>query len=147
MNKEDAIESIKKAIESHKAQMVKIERLVYGQAVDNPTVVSKVKCDFGKWLYGDDNHVQKILGDQFYEKLDAQHEQWHVEYLRIYNIFFKDNKKNFFSKLIGLKKLDELEYDRAKLYYTELSETTTSLLASLGSSQRRLEAMNAAKFK
>ncbi|MFK5937328.1 MAG: CZB domain-containing protein [Sulfurimonas sp.] len=147
MNKEDAILSIQKAIESHKAQMVKIEKLVYGQPVDNPTAVSKVKCDFGKWLYGEDNNVQKILGEQFYEKLDTLHEQWHKEYLRIYNIFFKDNKKGFLSKLLGSKKIDSLEFDKAKLYYAELGETTTSLLASLGSSLRRLEAMNAAKFK
>jgi hypothetical protein len=147
MNKEQAIESISNAIEAHKAQMVKIEKLIGGFPVESPTSVSKTKCEFGKWLYGEDTGVQRILGDQFYEKLDKQHEQWHMEYQRIFNVFFKDNKKSFLSKIIGSRKPDSLEIDKVKLYYSELTQTTNLLLQSLASSQRRIIAMNEAKFR
>ena len=39
MNKEQAIESISNAIEAHKAQMVKIEKLIGGFPVESPTSV------------------------------------------------------------------------------------------------------------
>jgi len=147
MKKEEAIESINKAIESHKAQMAKIERLVYAQTVEKPTAVSKAQCDFGKWLYGDENHVREILGDQFYEKLDILHERWHKEYFKIFKIFFPDTTKGFFSKLIGSTQVDTLELDKAKLYYIEIGETTHDLLNVLSSSQRRMSALSESKFK
>lgn len=146
MKKEKALEAIEKAIESHKAQMAKIERLVYAQTVENPTAVSKVQCDFGKWLYNKENHVQEILGNQFYERLDTLHEKWHKEYFKIFKIFFPDDKKGFFSKLIGSKQVDTLALDKARLYYTEIGETTHDLLVVLSSSQRRMSALSESKF-
>ncbi len=146
MKKEKALEAIEKAIESHKAQMAKIERLVYAQTVENPTAVSKVQCDFGKWLYNKENHVQEIIGDLFYERLDTLHEKWHKEYFKIFKIFFPDDKKGFFSKLIGSKQVDTLALDKARLYYTEIGETTHDLLVVLSSSQRRMSALSESKF-
>ena len=146
MKKEKALEAIEKAIESHKAQMAKIERLVYAQTVENPTAVSKAQCDFGKWLYNKENHVQEILGNQFYERLDTLHEKWHKEYFKIFKIFFPDDKKGFFSKLIGSKQVDTLALDKARLYYTEIGETTHDLLVVLSSSQRRMSALSESKF-
>jgi hypothetical protein len=39
-----------------------------------------------------------------------------------------------------------LELDRAKLYYSELEETTEELLKALGSSERRIGALKESKF-
>ena len=147
MTKEQTLESVQKARKAHLLQMDKIEAIIEGRKVENPTAVSKKECDFGLWIYDDTNHVKELIGQQFYEKLDEKHEQWHNEYLKIYNIFFKENKKGFFSKLFGNSNIDPLELDKAKLYYVELKVITQELLKVLASVQRRLEALSESKFK
>ena len=147
MTKEDALAAIKKAKEAHEAQMQKIETALNGKEVTNPTAVEKTKCEFGKWLYDPDGHVQEIIGSQFYENLDVEHEKWHREYLRIFNILFKGQKKQgLFSKILGKPAVDPLELDKARLYYTELQETTAGLLKALGSAERRISALQETKF-
>uniref|UniRef100_UPI002638B1BC CZB domain-containing protein n=1 Tax=Sulfurimonas sp. TaxID=2022749 RepID=UPI002638B1BC len=105
------------------------------------------QCDVGQWLYDEKYHLESLLGSQFYSELDAIHETWHLEYARIYKIFFSEKKeKGLFSKLFASSKIDPLELDKAKLYYAELNETTQKLLCILEKSQRRLSALNESKF-
>jgi len=146
MTKENTIESIKKAREAHILQMDKIAAIINGENIDNPTAVSKKDCDFGHWIYDDSNHVKRLIGSQFYEKLDRQHEQWHFEYFKIYEIFVTGNKKGLLSKLLGRSGIDTLELDKAKLYYSELKATTEELLKVLAAAERRLGALSEAKF-
>ena len=146
MNKEKTLESIQKARRAHEAQMVKISILLSGSKPDNPTAVSKTKCEFGMWLYDEENRVREILGAQFYTKLETLHAKWHSEYARIYAMFFKDVKKGFFSKIIGSTQLNQMELDKAKLYYAELKVTTSELLQILGASERRIAALSDSLF-
>ena len=147
MDKEKTLEAIQKARAAHESQMAKIEALIDGKEVDNPTAVAKTKCEFGKWLYDEDNKVQKVLGAQFYQTIETVHEQWHIEYMRIFEIFFKDKKKGFFSKIVGSDKVNDMEIDKAKLYYSELLKTTDDLLKILASSERRITALSDSKFR
>ena len=78
--------------------------------------------------------------------LENLHTKWHVEYARIYEIFFKKKQKGFFSKIMGTHRVDEMEIDKAKLYYSELLVTTKELLKILDSSERRISALNDGKF-
>lgn len=146
MNKEETLESINKAIESHKNQMQKIEAMIDGAKVNNPTAVSKTECAFGKWLYNEDNRIQKILGSQFYNNVENLHSQWHLEYKRIFDIFQNTQKKGFFSKMIGSGSINSMEQDKARLYHSELLDTTENLLKALESSQRRISALSDTKF-
>lgn len=147
MTKAQTLEAITKSKEVHELQMQKIERAMNGTAIENPTAVNKTECDFGKWLYAEDNHMQEILGSQFYTALDIQHEKWHNEYRKIHTILFASkSKKGLFSKLLGSSKIDPLELDKAKLYYSDLQETTSMLLKALASSQRRVSALPDSKF-
>jgi len=146
MTKEKTIESIQKAREAHMLQMNKIASIIKGENVDNPTAVSKNDCDFGHWIYDDSNQMKRLIGSQFYEKLDKQHNQWHTEYLRIYEIFFAGNKKGLLSKLLGRKSVDTLALDKAKLYHSELKVTTEELLKVLAAAERRLGALSESKF-
>lgn len=149
MNKEQTLESIQNARKAHEAQMAKILALINGLKPENPTALSKTKCDFGMWLYEEDNRVREILGAQFYTKLETLHAKWHSEYSRIYRMFFKDAdaKRGFFSKLIGSTQLNSMELDKAKLYYAELNETTSELLKALGASERRIAALSDSLFR
>jgi hypothetical protein len=146
MNKDETLEAIQKARLSHETQMAKIKSVINGDEVKDPTAVLKTECEFGKWLYDDNNHVQKILGSQFYNNIETLHSRWHTEYTKIFNIFFKNRKKSFFSKIMGTDKVDEMELDKAKLYYSELLETTNDLLKALDTSQRRIQALGDSKF-
>lgn len=142
MDKAHTLEAIQKARVAHEAQMTKIEALINGKEVHNPTEVERTKCDFGKWLYNEDNRVKKILGAQFYETIDSLHAQWHMEYSRIFNLIFKEKKTSFF----GAKKTEQMDIDKIKLYYSELIKTTEALLKILASSERRINALNDSKF-
>ncbi|WP_373004008.1 CZB domain-containing protein [Sulfurimonas sp.] len=146
MDKTKTLESIQNARRAHEAQMTKIKAAIDGEKVDNPTAVAKTKCAFGMWLYDDENHLRDILGSLFYDNMEVLHSKWHNEYFRLFEIFFKEQKKGFFSKILGSAKVSEMELDRAKLYYSELETTTQELLKALGSSERRIGALPESKF-
>ncbi|MDA3908037.1 MAG: CZB domain-containing protein [Sulfurimonas sp.] len=146
MDKTKTLESIQNARRAHEAQMSKIKATIDGDKVNNPTAVAKTKCAFGKWLYDDENHLRDILGSLFYDKIEVLHAKWHNEYFKLFEIFFKEQKKGFFTKIFGSAKITEMEVDRAKLYYSELEVTTQELLKALGSSERRISALPESKF-
>jgi len=147
MNRDETLEAILKARLSHESQMAKIKSVIEGDEVKNPTAVAKTKCEFGKWLYDEDNKVQKILGAQFYNNIETLHSKWHIEYIRRFEIFFKNKKSGLFAKIMGTDKIDEMELDKAKLYHTELLQTTSDLLRALDVSQRRVSALGDSKFE
>ncbi|RLA77496.1 MAG: hypothetical protein DRG78_17370 [Epsilonproteobacteria bacterium] len=148
MDKEKTIEAIVSARKAHENQMKKIVALLNGKTVSNPTAVLKTECDFGKWLYADNSNLKELLGSLFYTKLEHLHARWHIEYSRLFEIFFKNEKKSgFFSKMFGSDKVEDMELDKAKVYYSELKATTDELLKVIASSQRRIEALREDKFK
>jgi len=146
MNKEEAIDSLRKAREAHLEQMDKIESLIEGKDVDNFTPVSKMQCQFGQWLYGDKEKMKSILGAQFYENLDTLHEDWHVQYAKIHAILANEKKGGLFSKIFATHKIDPLELEKAKVYYKDLEHITKDLLRLLDASQRRVQALSPSKF-
>jgi hypothetical protein len=146
MDKSTSLAALENARKSHEVQMAKIEALINGKEVENPTAVAKTQCEFGKWLYNQDNHVKEILGTQFYEEIETLHGKWHNEYLRVFEIFFKDKKPSFFSILTGGSKIKVMDLDKAKFYHSELKVTTSLLLKVLASSQRRISALSDSKF-
>lgn len=147
MNKKDTLKVLQDAKNRHIEQMEKIEALIAGKKIDNPTPVSKTECQFGVIFYGKKDDFFNILGAQFYERIDKLHEQWHIEYVKVNNIFFQEKKEGLFGKLLGTHKIDPLAYDKAKLYYVELQSITDELLRLLDASLRRVEALSDSKFK
>lgn len=145
MNKQDTLESIQKARLSHLTQMEKIDAVFEGKEVKDPTAVAKTDCAFGKWLYNGENHLREILGVQFYDNMEVLHGRWHAEYRRLFDIFFANQKKSFFGKMKA-PKVEGMELDKAKLYHSELKQTTEELLKALASSERRISALNESKF-
>ncbi len=146
MNKEKIIHSIQNTIKVHEMQMTKIIDAIEGKNVHDNIKVDKEDCDFGKWLYSEDNELRNILGSFFYDQLEVLHTRWHDEYAKIFNILFKKEKKGFFSNLLGTPKIDSMQLDKARLYYSELTATTKELLKILSSSERRLSALPESKF-
>ncbi len=146
MTKEQALEDVAKAKYALEVQMTKLEDLLGGLDVPNPIAAAKEKCEFGKWLYSDDNHMRTILGELFYLRLEELHKQWFVEYMKIFDMFVHEDEKTFFSKLLNSSSISPLDLDKAKLYFLELEATTKELLVNLEKSERRLSALNPSKF-
>lgn len=146
MNKSETVKSIEAMKIFHETQMDNIKLLLNGKVVDKLEPIAKTECEFGEWLYTHENRIQDILGVQFYERLEKLHEQWHIQYYKIYKIFFMDEKKGFFSSLIGGSKVDQMQIDKAILYFTELKIISDELLLALASSHRRALALNESKF-
>lgn len=145
MSKEQTLAAIEKATQSHTEQLQKIENVLSGKNIKDPTALSKTKCAFGMWLYDDNSKLKEIMGVQFYEKIDHLHEAWHLHYAKIYAIYFEEQSEGFLSKLFG-KKVSSLQKDKAKLYFTELREITEQLLKALDVAKRRVQALSESKF-
>jgi len=147
MTKSESIEAIEKARLSHIKQMEKIEAVLNGMSIENPTAVSKMKCDFGKWLYGDEKDlIATVLGSLFYEQLDEAHENWHIEYAKIHALLFQEKKTGFFAKIFDSNKIDSLTIDKAKTYFVELEQITKTLLGLLEKCERRMDALSESKY-
>ncbi|MDY0121086.1 MAG: CZB domain-containing protein [Sulfurimonas sp.] len=147
MTKQQTLESIQTARKNHEVQMQKINALVSGKTIVDPTSVSKRECTFGKWLYEDEKYLREILGAQFYETIEQLHGKWHEQYYKIYEIFFTKPKPGLLSKVLKLNKVSMLEQDKAKLYYAELQQNTQELLNMMSVSERRVMALQDSKFK
>lgn len=146
MTKVKAIEGIAQAKKIHEIQMKKIKTLVSGTWINNPTPSGKTECDFGKWFYDEDNHLTELLGDLFYSKIEILHDRWHIEYARIYDMFYVKKKVGFFTNMFSTAQATDMELDKAKLYCSELEMTTKELLKVLDVSEKRFNALPESKF-
>jgi len=137
-----ALEHAKKV---HQEQMLKIEKLLEGKEVSSPTPLAKTECGCGEMFYDNQEEMIAILGLQLFEKLDMYHSLWHVEYAKIYKIFFKE-KRGLFSKMFKSKPTS-LELDKAKMYRNELVQISNDLYHVSETALRRVSALSATKFK
>ncbi len=151
MNKVQTLELMQDMKKSHESQMHKIELLLSGKDMQELVSKAKTECYFGKILYLNEEDLKNIVGTLFFEKLERIHARWHLEYYNIYKIFeevVKANKekKGFLSKIIGTKKVSEMDFDKAKLYYSELKIITKELISILEMCTRRINALSESKF-
>jgi len=146
MTKQQMLDAIENMKQMHNAQMQKIENVIEGKEIDEPTPLSKKECSCGEWFYSNEKELKDIFGAQLLEKFDLCHEKWHQDYLKIYEIYFKDQKKGFFSKLLGSSKIDAMQTDKARVYFTELQSDTEVFFQTVNVASRRVHALSDAKF-
>ena len=146
MTKTEMLDAIENAKHIHLEQMNKIKLEIAGKEVKNPTALGKMDCECGIWFYAHETEMKNVCGLQLFERLDKSHERWHMDYANIYNLFFKEEKKGLFSKIIGFGKQNEMKLDKAKLYFSELQKDTEELLSVSDSAIRRVSALSESKF-
>ncbi len=148
MTKKQILHAIEHAYEYHVEQMEKVTLLVEGNKVKNPTPRMKNECDFGKWLYGDASRIKRLLGLQFYKDMELIHEFWHIEYEKIYDLYYRDDEDGLLTKIFGnRRRLSEEEREEVQEYYQALSRATDDLLDALSASKRRILALKEYIFK
>ncbi len=142
MDKQQTLLSLEKSRRNLEFNLQTIKSLIDGKEVANIPSTNKHECMFGVWLYSKDNNLKNLLGGIFFRDLDVYYTQWYDEYTKIYILMFGEvfntDKK---------KKITQMDIDKSKLYFSELSQTTDKLLRALNSSKRRLEALAEEKFK
>jgi len=146
MTKTEMLQAIENAKHIHLEQMNKIKLEIAGKEVQNPTALGKMDCECGIWFYKNEKEMKSVCGLQLFERLDKSHEKWHIDYANIYNLFFKEEKKGLFSKIMGSGKRNEMKLDKAKLYFSELQKDTAELLSVSDSAIRRVSALKESKF-
>ena len=146
MTKAEMLHAIENAKHIHLEQMNKIKLEISGKEVQNPTALGKMDCECGIWFYAHEKEMKNVCGLQLFERLDKSHEKWHIDYANIYNLFFKEERKGLFSKIIGFGKQNEMKLDKAKLYFSELQKDTEELLSVSDSAIRRVSALKESKF-
>jgi len=146
MNKERTLKALNEIIEDHHLRMRKIQTIIKGKKINNNSLKLSKTCVFTAWLRDEEKHLEDILGSLFYGNLDKLHLEWHKEYLKIYNIFFKNEERGLFSKLLNNSEVNDRDLDKAKIYYFDLEKTSTELLRALILSQNRVEALSLTKF-
>jgi len=111
MNKETALEQVRKAKLGHKKWMSYAKAIHIGINLDKDAVpMIETDCNFGKWYYGEG----QIFSDlESFQAIEAPHSLLHQTYMRLYKDRRKPVKSGFFvskSKAQNEKKrkLDEL---------------------------------------
>ncbi|WP_428738303.1 CZB domain-containing protein [Sulfurimonas sp.] len=147
MTRKEMLDAMAVARETHKRQMDKIKHIIKGELVEEPTALGKMECECGQWFYSNKDEMTKILGHQMFERLDKVHEKWHQDYSRVYEIYQAKQQRGsgIFAKVINKGK-DNLEHDKLKLYYKELSELTDELMREADAAMRRITALPESKF-
>lgn len=111
------VENISNAISAHGAWKERlVSAIASGTSDFDPDVVKQPdKCEFGKWLYGDDISAD-AKGSDYYNKSVDLHAQFHVEAGNVLSLALQGNKDEA-EKLIG-----------PDSEFTKLSSTLTDLL-------------------
>ncbi len=146
MDKAHTIQSIINITKDHNLKMRIIQDALKGQKIYETAPNEAKVCMFTIWLRDENKYLKEILGTLFFDNLKKFHTMWYSEYIKIYNIFFKEEEKGILSRLLHAPKASEMDIDKAKLYYLDLEKYSQELLRSLASSQRRLQALNESKF-
>ncbi len=147
MTKSEMLKAIESAELVHLDQMQKIIAAISGEKVEDPTALGKMECECGIWFYSNEVMLKKILSVQLFERLDKAHEKWHQEYVYLYEMFFKEEKKETLFSKIFKRKIPKEHYDKAKYYYEELQLATDELLNVSLSAKRRVMALPDTKFE
>lgn len=147
MTRENILEEIQKAQDSHTDQMKKIEELFNGNTVKEPTPKDKKKCDFGLWLYGDNNRIKEHVGENLHENIVRCHEEWHIDYSEIYEAFYNKPELNFLEKVLNIQKdMDPVTFQMSNFYHREIIVASCKLGCHLDECKKQILELDESKF-
>ena len=147
MTRENILEEIQKAQDSHNDQVKKIEELFNGYKVEKPTPKDRKKCDFGLWLYGPNNRIKELVGEEMYENIVRCHDEWHIDYNEIYEVFYNKPEQNFLEKVLHIQKnMDPVTFQMSNFYHREIIVASCKLGCHLDECKKQILALDESKF-
>ena len=152
MNKEHVVEHLRLAKAAHIKWVQKAKLLVSGLDVQEDAIpVDSTECKFGKWFYSDGQVLNSLSNNplECMEKIETLHFQLHDTYLKIFSVYFSNNKNGFFAKLFGIKKrsINQHEKKAALTYYGDMEIISKKLIDEINRLERRLIAMPEDRIK
>lgn len=142
MSKEHVLEHLRAAKASHVKWVQRAKKLISGIEIQEEAIpVDSTACEFGTWFYSDGQKLNALANNplESMSKIEQLHFLLHDIYSNIFNIYFNQPKKGFFSKLFGQKReVSSSEKEVAKEYYQKLESTSTELLYEINRLERRL---------
>lgn len=153
MKKEDVIGHLRAAKSAHIAWVQKAKLLINGLDVEeNAIPVNSTECKFGKWFYSDGQMLNALSNNpmECMKKIEDLHFDLHDMYLRIFNVYFSQEKKiGFFAKVFGFNKknISDAEHTLAEGYYETMELISRDLLEEINRLERRLIAISDQKIE
>lgn len=147
MKKEEVLEHLRAAKSAHIKWVQKAKLLINGVDIEEGTIpVDSTECKFGKWFYSDGQILNSLSNNpmECMQSIEKLHFDLHDQYLKIFNIYFSEEKKGgFFAKLFGFKRkeISRTEKELAETYYKDMENISRQLLDEINRLERRLIAI------
>ena len=153
MKKDEVLGHLRAAKAAHIKWVQKAKLLINGLDISESAIpVDSTECAFGKWFYSDGQILNALSNNplECMQHIEALHFNLHDTYLKIFSIYFsEDKKKGFFAKLFGLKKKEptSAELEAAHDYYAQMEKVSQELLDEINRLERRLVAVSDDKIE
>lgn len=149
MDKEDTLLQLGAAKKAHIKWVNRAKSLIEGIPVEKDAIpVDSTECQFGGWFYGEGQKLNAFSNMDCLGNIETLHFQLHDIYMKIFKLYFGEDRRSFFTKLFNKKKkISEQDREVAKDYFSQLDGVSKQLLAEIGKLERRMYAMTAESFE
>ena len=147
------MDHLRAAKSAHIQWVQRAKLLINGVDVEKDSIpVNSTECKFGRWFYSDGQILNSLANNplECMREIEQLHMELHDQYLKIFTIYFsQEKKKGFFAKLFGFKKREvtKIEQDLAEEHYAKMDEISKKLLEEINRLERRVVAVPDAKLQ
>ena len=150
MTKETILEQLRAARAGHIGWVQRAKLLLSGFDVKEDAIpLDSTSCKFGKWFYSDGQKLRTLQesSPDIWNKIEEYHFQVHDLYLHIFKIFYGNEKKGFFAKLLGKKKkVTDEERATAQGYLDEIRRVSKLLIGEIEQLEKEVLSIDDAKI-
>ncbi len=145
MEREEILGQLKIGKAIHIGWLQKARQIIDGFTINetsNP--VTSTECKFGLWFYTDGQRLNSLRNNspQSMKTIEKLHYTLHETYQDIYDIYYGDKSKGFFSSKFSKRKVKDNNIELAKVYYDKMKETTDDLITEFTRMERRIAVIN-----
>lgn len=143
MDKAVTLQLLSDAKKAHVNWVQRAQLLIDGLPIDEDAIpLSCRDCEFGQWLYLEGQKLMTLGNVPHLEDIEKVHFDVHDQYIKIYKIYFADDDRSFFSKLLKSKqKISDEGKEMAKEHFKKLQSASELLLNLISKLERRLFAI------
>ena len=148
MDKAITLQLLSDAKKAHINWVQRAQLLIDGLPIDKDAIpLSCSDCVFGQWLYQEGKKLTTLGNIPHLEDIEKVHFDLHDQYMKIFKIYFADDDRSFFSKLLNSKqKISDQGKEMAKEYFKKMQAASEQLLNLIGKLERRLSAIPETTF-
>ena len=144
MTQSSIIRHINIAKNAHRRWMKRADHLISGLPVDKELIPSQATdCGFGRWLYHEGAKLRAVPNvAQIINSLEHHHNELHMSYMHIYNIYFVvPLKRSILHKILTLNSqtVSKTEIAKAEEYFEYLQHTSIEIVSLLDILEKRIK--------